>query len=135
MTGQEGHYERGEPDIAISIGTAISVASGKLLCDFGDLHDAVTDLAGWNVMTHHMANQALMDGVAAKVYAQVPWMAGAVENMPDWSALPADQVKPAIERWLDRIRAHYGDEVLLTIGDPLPPMGLLDGLERLGADR
>ena len=118
--------------ITLSVGTAISVASGKLLCDFGDLHGAVTDLAGWPVMTHHMANADLMEGVAAKVIAQVSWMPGAIENMPSWSALPADEVRPAIEAWLDRIAAAHGEDVLLVTGAPPPPLGLFNGLERLG---
>lgn len=114
------------------IGVALSVASGKMLCDFSELHGAITDLAGWPVMTHHLASQKLADGAAAKVITQVPWMPGAIENMPSWSELPRDEVKPAILAWLDRIAAVYGDTVTIDVGDPLPFMGLLDGLDRLG---
>ena len=117
------------------IGVALSVASGKLLCDFTHLHEAMTDLAGWPVMTHHMASQELSDGASAKVLAQVPWMAHAIENMPDWSSLPPDEVKSAILGWLDRIAAAQGETVTLDLGEPLPFMGLLDGLERLGSAR
>lgn len=78
----------------MTVGTAITVASGKFMCEFSDLHKAMTDLAGWPVMTHHLANEALADGAAAKVIAQVPWMPGAIENMPTWSALPRDEVRP-----------------------------------------
>jgi len=137
---QRGHSERQENnmttghEIALSVGTAISVASGRLLCDFGDLHDAVTDLAGWDVMTHHMANEKLMDGVAQKVLRQVPWMAGAVENMPTWPE-DRDAAEAAIAAWLDRIRDHHGDEVVIGTGEPLPVLGLFAGLERLGSAR
>ena len=117
------------------IGVALSVASGKLLCEFPDLHEAMTDLAGWPVMTHHMASEKLADGAAGKVLAQVPWMAHAIENMPDWSQMPQDDVQPAILAWLDRIAVAQGGTVTLDLGEPLPVMGLLDGLERLGSAR
>lgn len=58
------------------IGVAISVASGKLLCDFSQLHEAITDLAGWPVMTHHMANQPLMDGCAETTGRSAPTSVG-----------------------------------------------------------
>ncbi|TYP82047.1 hypothetical protein [Blastococcus xanthinilyticus] len=117
------------------IGVALSVASGKLLCEFSQLHEAITDLAGWPVMTHHMASRELMDGVARKVISQVPWMPGAVENMPDWSGLARDDVRSAIELWLDRIEDAHGHVVEIVLGEPLPAMGVLDGLERLGGAR
>lgn len=117
------------------IGAALSVASGKLLCEFPELHGLITDLAGWSVMTHHMASEKLVDAAAEKVMAQVPWMPGAIENMPSWSALPRDEVEPAIKRWLARIADSYGETVILELGDPLPFMGPLDGLERLDGAR
>jgi hypothetical protein len=117
------------------IGVALSAASGKMLCDFPLLHEAMTDLAGWPVMTHHMASQSLADGVAHKVIAQVSWMPGAIENMPSWSALPREEVKPAILAWLDRLSVAHGPTVTVDLGEPLPAMGFLDGLERLGQDR
>lgn len=118
------------------IDVALTVASGKFLCgDFGALHDAMTDLAGWPVMTHHMANDTLADGAAAKVIRQVPWLPGAIENMPSWSALPEGEVEPAIRTWLDRLRAAHGDTVTLDLGEPLPALGLFAGLERIGTDR
>jgi hypothetical protein len=117
------------------IGVALSVASGKLMCDFADLHEAVTDLAGWPVMTHHMGTHELMDAVAARVIAQVPWMPGAIENMPTWSDLPDDQVRPAINAWLHTLAGAYGDTVTLDLGEPLPPLGLFAGLERMGENR
>jgi hypothetical protein len=117
------------------IGVAISVASGKALCRFDQIHEAVTDLAGWPVMTHHMASEDLMDAVAAKVIRQVPWMPGAIENMPRWSALPQDDVLPAIEAWLQVLGRAHGETVTLDLGEPLPPLGLFAGLERLGEHR
>jgi hypothetical protein len=117
------------------IGVALSAASHKLLCEFPDLHEAVTDLAGWSVMTHHMASQDLMDAVAAKVIGQVPWMPGAIENMPTWSDLPRDEVKDAIEAWLTGIRTAHGDTVTLDLGEPLPYMSPFAGFESLEATR
>jgi len=117
------------------IGVALSVASGKMLCEFPDLHEAMTDLAGWPVMTHHLASQALSDGASAKVIAQVSWMPGAIENMPTWSAWPADKRRMAIENWLALIAETYGPTVTIELGEPLPVMGILDGLEGLGSAR
>jgi hypothetical protein len=115
------------------IDVALTVASGKFLCgDFGLLHEAVTDLAGWPVMSHHMANEELMDGVADKVIRQVPWMPGAIENMPSWSALARDEVELAIRCWFDTLRAAHGDTVTIELGEPLPVLGLFAGLERIG---
>ena len=114
---------------------ALSAASGRLLCDFADLHKAITDLAGWPVMTHHMGSQTLMDRIAAKILRQVPWMPGAIENIPDWSHLDRDQARAAIAAWLDRVTAAHGPTVTLALGEPLPPLGLLDGLGKLGAAR
>lgn len=112
------------------IGVALTVASGKLMCDFPDLHEAVTDLAGWSVMTHHMGNKALMDAVAAKVISQVSWMPGAIENMPSWKQY--DDPRTAIENWLALLAESYGDTVTIELGEPLAFMGPFDGLERLG---
>jgi hypothetical protein len=113
----------------------LTVASGKMLCEFPALHEAATDLAGWAVFTHHLASQELSDGMAAKVIRQVPWMPGAIENMPTWDGLPRDEVKPAIDRYVDRIRAAHGDTATIDLGEPLPSMGVFDGLERLGTAR
>lgn len=112
------------------VAVAISVASGRLLCEFDAMHEAITDLAGWPVFTHHMADHDLMDGVATKVIRQVPWMPRAVENMPSWSHLSRDEVWPAIEAWLSPIRAAHGDTVTLDLGAPLPQLSLTAGLER-----
>ncbi len=116
------------------LGVALTVASGKLLCEFPDLHEAVTDLAGWPVMTHHMADAGLMDAVAAKIIAQVAWMPGAIENMPTWPDGP-EAAKTAIHNWLLFLEETYGPTVTLSLGEPLPPLGLFAGLERLGTDR
>jgi hypothetical protein len=115
------------------VGVALSAASHKLLCDFTALHEAVTDLAGWSVMSHHMGNKELMDAVAAKVIGQVSWIPGAIENMPTWSDLPRDEVMSAIDAWLDGIRAAHGDTVTLELGEPLPYTSPFAGLERLGS--
>jgi len=117
------------------IGVALSVASGKMLCDFPDMHKAITDLAGWPVMTHHLASEQLADGAARKVIAQVPWMPGAIENMPDWSTISQEGRESAIKRWLTVLAAYHGDTVTIELGEPLPVMGLFDGLERLGDNR
>jgi hypothetical protein len=117
------------------ISVALSVASGKVLCEFPQLHEAMTDLAGWPVMTHHLASQELADGAAAKVLRQVPWMPGAIENMPSWSELPRDEIETAIRTWLDSLAATVGETVTLEMNEPLPCMGVFDGLERLGTAR
>lgn len=117
------------------IGVALSVASGKMLCPFPDMHEAITDLAGWPVMTHHLANQKLADGCAEKVIRQVSWMPGAIENMPTWSALPREDVEPAIKKWLGRLADAHGATVTIELGEPVSEMAPLDGLERLGAAR
>ncbi|HET6917596.1 MAG TPA: hypothetical protein VFH56_16035 [Acidimicrobiales bacterium] len=115
------------------IGVALSVASGKLLCEFPQFHEAMTDLAGWPVMTHHMASEKLCDAAAVKVLRQVPWMPGAIENMPDWSAF--NDARVAITNWLAFVAETVGDTVTVDLGEPLPYMGPFDGLERLGSAR
>jgi hypothetical protein len=117
------------------ISVALSVASGKLMCEFPDLHEAVTDLAGWPVMTHHMGNRELMDAVAAKVIRQVSWMPDAIENMPTWSAWHVDDRRDAIVNWLAFLAETCGPTVTIDLGEPLPAMGVFDGLGRLGTDR
>jgi hypothetical protein len=114
---------------------ALSVASGRLLCEFPQLHEAVTDLAGWPVFTHHMASEELTSAVADKVIRQVPWMPGAIENMPTWTDVPRDERLTAIEDWLVRIREVHGSTVAIDLGEPTPPMAVLDGLEQLGQNR
>jgi hypothetical protein len=108
---------------------ALSVASGKKLCaDFGDIHGAVTDLAGWPVMSHHMANRELMDGVAAKVIRQTSWMPGAIENMPTFTG-DRKEAEAAVSEYTARIAAAHGPTVTVELGEPLPPLGLFAGLE------
>jgi hypothetical protein len=107
----------------------LSVGSGKMLCSsFGDIHELITDLAGWPVMTHHMANAELMDGVQAKVVRQVPWLPGAVENMPTFPG--GEGAEAAVRAYTARMVSLYGETTELTVGDPLPTLGLLDGLAR-----
>jgi hypothetical protein len=108
---------------------ALSAASGRLLCaKFADVHELVTDLAGWPVMSHHMADRGLMDAVAAKVIHQVPWMPGAVENIPTFPS--GEGVEAAIKAFTTRIAAAHGDIVELELGDPLPTLSLFHGLAR-----
>ncbi len=110
------------------VDVVLSVASHKMLCEsFADLHEAVTDLAGWPVMTHHMADQSLMDTVAAKVIRQVPWMPGAIENMPTFSG---DNAEGEVRAYIARLRWTVGDTVMLDLGEPLPAIHPLAGLLR-----
>jgi len=114
---------------------ALTVASGKMLCDdFKSVHELVTDLAGWPVMTHHMGSERLMGAVAAKVVAQVAWMPDAIENMPTWPKDP-EAARAAIKAWLTRIVGSTEDTVALDPGEPLPYMSPFDGWERLGTSR
>ena len=109
---------------------ALSVASGKNLCEnFADIHEAVTDLAGWPVMTHHMANRELTDGVAAKVIRQVSWMPGAIENMPTFPRGP--KAETMVRNYTALIAETCGPTVTVELGEPLPALGLLAGLEHL----
>lgn len=109
---------------------ALSVASGKMLCaSFGAVHEIITDLAGWPVMTHHMASRELMDGVQAKVIRQVSWMPGAIENMPDFAYGTRAEVEAAVRSYTARIAAAHGETVELDLGEPLPVLGLFAGLE------
>ncbi len=108
---------------------ALSAASGKMLCaDFPDVHEIVTDLAGWPVMSHHMADAGLMDAVAAKIIRQVPWMPGVIENMPTFPRSPGAEA--AVRAYTDRIATFHGPTVDLDLGEPLPLLGLLHGLVR-----
>jgi hypothetical protein len=113
------------------IGVVLSVASHKVLCDFSQIHEAVTDLAGWPVMSHHLGNCELVDAVAAKLIGQVRWLPGAIENMPSWLSRPPEQRQAAIEAWLGRIAATHGETVTVDLGEPLPVLGLHVGLEHL----
>jgi len=109
------------------VDVALSVASGKMLCEsFSPVHELVTDLAGWPVMTHHMASRELMDPVAAKVVRQVSWMPGAIENMPTFR--DDEDPKASVLAYIDRIRAAHGDTVELDLGEQLPVLGLFAGL-------
>jgi len=112
-----------------SVDAVLSAASGKMLCDsFSPVHEVVTDVAGWPVMTHHMANRELVDSVAARIIRQVPWMPGAIENMPTFSGL--DDPKAAVLAYVARIRQAHGDTVTLKLDEPLPALGLFDGFTR-----
>ncbi|MDB5597925.1 MAG: hypothetical protein JWM36_4886 [Hyphomicrobiales bacterium] len=110
---------------------ALSAASGKMLCaSFDAVHEIVTDLAGWPVMTHHMASDELMDAVQAKVVRQVSWMPGAIENMPDFAYETRAEAEAAVRAYTARIAAAHGETVELDLGEPLPPLGLFAGLDR-----
>lgn len=112
---------------------ALSVASGKSLCSsFGPIHEMVTDLAGWPVMTHHMADPDLMDAVAEKVIRQVSWMPGAIENMPTF---PRDEgAEAAVRAFTSRIAEAHGPTVTIELGEPVAELGLFHGLDRIGSD-
>lgn len=106
----------------------LSAASGKMLCArFSDLHEVITDLAGWPVMTHHMGSPDLMEAVQEKVVRQVSWMPGAIENMPTFPK--GEAAEAAVRAYTSGIAAAHGDTVTLDLGEPLPPLGLLAGLE------
>ena len=105
----------------------LSAASHKMLCaSFADLHELVTDLAGWPVMTHHMADRELMDAVAMKVIRQVSWTPGAIESMPTFPR--GEGAEAAVRAYTSRIAAAHGDTVTLDLGEPLPALGLFHGL-------
>jgi hypothetical protein len=50
----------------------MSIASGRLLCDFGDMHEAIEFLAQEPVFTHQLASSKFADWLSEAVYAQYP---------------------------------------------------------------
>lgn len=117
------------PGKTYPVDVVLSVASGKALCSsFAPIHELVTDLAGWPVMTHHMANAELMDAVAMKVIRQVPWMPSAIENMPTFPRGP--EAEAVVRAYTAHIAAVHGDTVTLDLGSPLSELSLFAGLVR-----
>ena len=51
---------------------ALSIATGRLLCPFSDMHECIEFLAGEPVFTHQLAYRPFYDELQAAVKAQVP---------------------------------------------------------------
>jgi len=53
-----------------SIGAVLSVSSGRMLCDFSEMHECIEYLVGTSVWTHQLADRKFVDELKAAVIRQ-----------------------------------------------------------------
>jgi len=63
------------PTKVFSLGACLSVTTGRLLCDFGDMHELVEWLLGHPVWTNELADKAIVERIKAAMLAQCPELA------------------------------------------------------------
>lgn len=89
------------------LGVLLSMTTGKMLCNFSDMHEAAELILGHPVWTHEFADRNLCDKIKARVLAQ----------HPDLADLTADGVNG--KNWLDwlgKAIKKYGRERTLIGG-------------------
>jgi hypothetical protein len=116
-------------------GAVLSLATGKMLSTFDEMWQVADFMAGRPLMTHNFASQAIFDQLRDRLVAQVSWLAGAIENCPDFSAVPREEIEAACKAWVAQIADRVGETVALT--EPAEPidMSFMSGLEHLGSAR
>jgi hypothetical protein len=82
----------------------LSILTGRLLCDFSEMHECIEFLAGEPVFTHQLANRDFVDELASAVRFQLP-------------ALDSLETQAAVERLctlLSSIRGQQANDALMN---------------------
>lgn len=91
---------------AFSTASLASLTTGRLFCNFSDMHQAAEYLMGHPIWTHEFAVKAMWDLMKAKLLEQHP-------------ALPteADCDETNWEAWRDQLVAKLGPTLTITKGE------------------
>lgn len=90
---------------AFSTAAVVSLSSGLLLCNFGEMHEAAEYLMGHPIWTHEFASKPMWDLMKSKLLEQHP-------GLP----VESDESQP----WQDFLAAacvKFGETLTLTKGD------------------
>lgn len=94
------------------IGPILTVTTGSLMCDLGDLYGILGWLTGEDLMTHQLPRASReAEGPLCEWFPDL-----ATVTVPEWSALPGwggmsdDQKRANIESWLADLGSKVGAE-------------------------
>ncbi len=95
-----------------------SITSGKLLCKFGDLHEAAEFIMGHPIWTHHFANKEFSADMKRTLLAQCP-------SLP----LSIDGVTPEnYQAKVAELEGRIGKSFIVSKGSGLTAMLPTDGI-------
>lgn len=92
---------------AFSTAAVVSLSSGLLLCEFGEMHEVAEYLMGHPIWTHEFASKPMWDLMKSKLLAQHP-------------GLPVDADGADGEKWQDYLAAAcatFGETLTITKGE------------------
>lgn len=93
---------------SFSVPAIVSLMSGRLLCNFSDMHEVAEHVMGHPIWTHEFASEALWALMKAKVSEQHPDLPS---EAPEWVD------KETWQRWRDQLVEQYGATRELAKGD------------------
>jgi hypothetical protein len=99
-----------------SIASIVSLTSGMLLCDFGDMHHLAEYVMGHPIWTHEFASKPMWDVMKSKLLEQHPTLPAAV---------PEGTGESNWQRWRDSLVAQFGATLPIAKGEeerPADPM-------------
>lgn len=107
----------------ISTAALVSLTTGTLLCEFGEMHRAGEFIAGHPIWTHHFADSDLMQIISGNILKAHPELPTKTEGVgrDNW------------REYRDAIEARFGKELPMPKGGGLSAMlptdGIPDGVE------
>jgi hypothetical protein len=99
-----------------------SLTSGKLLCKFGDLHEAAEFVAGHPIWTHEFADKPFWERLRTTVFAQCPEL----EKLTVKEMAPED-----VPVFVQDLRTAFGPTVTLFSLSDERTESPLDSLQRI----
>lgn len=104
------------------LGVVLSLTTGKLLCEFSELHEAAEYVLGHPVWTHEFADEQTVERIRNAVVTQHPGLAD------------VDAKGVTKENWKEFLAAKealYGEQITLQEGTQVREESPLESLERM----
>jgi hypothetical protein len=112
------------------IEVVLSLTTGRLLCNFGDLQDLIEHVAGHSVWTHELINPRYPE----LALAQHPQLANA-EKYAGPESDNMDQVMGYIKEYIVRARNQFGATLSIVQGNEIRTKSPLDTLQEIDGSR
>lgn len=104
------------------LGVVLSLTTGKMLCNFRDMHEAAELVLGHPIWTHEFADQGLHDKIKQQVLAQ----------HPDLADVTGEDVTPDnYTAWMEQANRNYGHERTLVGGRGERAESPIESLQRI----
>ena len=108
------------------IEVVLSLTTGRLLCNFGDLQDLIEHVAGHSVWTHELINPTY----PKLALAQHPQLANA-EKYAGPESNDKGQVMEYIKEYIVRARNQFGTTLSIVQGNETRPKSPMESLQEM----